>query len=326
MMIIAIVLTGVAFIACGDDEEEQQQPAAKNLANYFTVQGAETMTGSIPGNSNGVSIGEVSINSHALAGGSSPLFIASDNDIEYLYLSVKGANKYYRITPSAKKSTTMDLIILFSQNLNETFTIEVSALLADGTTTVIYTTTINYIQAGTSALQVSLSFDNEKDVDLYLVKPDGEVVYYGNHDGDWVYDQTTGTYTYAWGLDVDSNPGCSIDGINNENIFYPSSEVQSGTYQVWINMYSNCDATIATNWVVTALHEGNLITPTYGVNPSAGTYPVGEPSNPIGSSLNGALKVMEFTMNGSQLGKSSVVSPLTQSAKMKLRNAGIEVK
>lgn len=325
MMCIAMMaVLAIGFVACSDDEDPETTPApAKVLSKYFTIAGAETINGSIPQSAQSVSVGEVSMNNAAIAGGSSHVSINTDNTIQKLYANVKGSNQYYSFTPSADKSTIVDFTILFSQNLNETFTLQISALLDDGTVTALWTTTINYIAAGTGALQISLSFDNDKDVDLYVVQPDGEVIYYGNHG---MLDYVNGNYVYIYGLDLDSNPGCSIDGINNENVFYPTEYIQEGTYEVWVNMYSNCDASIPTNWIITAIHEGNLITPTYGTNPAAGVYPIGEPSNPIGSSLNGALKVMEFSVTGStpNVSKSAVKAPLTESAKMKLTNAVIK--
>ena len=40
-------------------------------------------------------------------------------------------------------------------------------------------------------------------------------------------------------LDIDSNAGCDIDGINNENIYF--SKVMNGTYKVVVNLFDKCD-------------------------------------------------------------------------------------
>jgi hypothetical protein len=170
-------------------------------------------------------------------------------------------------------------------------------------------------------LQVSLSFDNEKDIDLYVVQPDGEIIFYGNPGN---YYEKDGEIQ-GWGLDIDSNAACDIDGINNENVFYSNEYIQSGKYEVWINMYANCNEYISTNWIVTALYEGALVTTTYGRNPEYGVFSVNTPSNPISNSLDGATKVMEFTLSG-RVGQSRVSinnktpNPLTESAKIKLFN------
>lgn len=322
---IAVILA-IGFSAC-TDEEEPSQSSKVVLSQFFSIQNATVVQGTIPSTPNGASIGEVVINSTAIAGGSSHVTINSENDIQKLYVSIKGSNQYYTITPNQAKSSVFDFIILLSQSLNRSFEIQISALLANGSTTSLYTSGVTYYPTGTGGtggLQISLSFDNEKDVDLYVIQPDGTIIFYGNKGGH-ILDTITGQYVYVWGLDLDSNPGCNIDSINNENVFYPDSLVQTGAYQVWINMYSNCDTSIATNCVVTANYASQLITPTYGVNPSTHIYPIGEPSNHLASDTIGALKVMEFNISGTSGGggssKKIYKSILTESAKMKLNMA-----
>ncbi|NDW18977.1 hypothetical protein D0T53_08645 [Dysgonomonas sp. 216] len=45
-------------------------------------------------------------------------------------------------------------------------------------------------------------------------------------------------YTVYGFLDIDSNAGCDIDEVNNENIFFPKAI--KGTYKVAVNLYSKC--------------------------------------------------------------------------------------
>jgi hypothetical protein len=246
---------------------------------------------------------------------------------------VKGLNYHYVVKPTTEESTlrattteiVYTFVLLFSQNLNESFEIQITAQLSDGTIATIYTTQISYIEAGTGGLQVSLSFDNDKDVDLYVVQPDGEVIFYGNR-GEKEYNSETGKNEIVWGLDIDSNAGCIIDGINNENIFYPKEYIQSGKYEVWVNMFKNCNSSIPTNWVVNALQEGSLVSVSYGRNPANGVFPVGTPSNSIDYNLNTrAIKVMEFTMVGARVGgaRSAKTTPIIdESAVLKLKAAG----
>ncbi|MFA6932436.1 MAG: hypothetical protein WCQ30_02260 [Bacteroidales bacterium] len=313
------------FIACTNEDDPPTPTTYVALSQFFSIPNATLVQGAIPSTANGASIGDVIINSTAIPGGSSNVTINSLNDIQKLYVSIKGSNQYYTITPSATKSTVFDFVILLSQALNRSFEIQISALLADGSTSALYSSSVTYYPTGTGGtggLQVSLSFNNEKDVDLYVIQPDGDIIFYGNK-GATIYDSITGQYVYWWGLDLDSNPACNIDSINNENVFYPDTLVQTGTYQVWINMYSNCDNTIPTTCVVTANHASQLITNlTYGVNPSTHIFPIGEPSNSIGSDTTGAVKIMEFNMVGTPAGpKKAYNSKLTESAKMKLNSA-----
>lgn len=321
-IVAMLSVLAIGFTACtSDDDEKIPEKPAVVLSEYFSIQNATIVSGTIPSNPNGLSIGEVSINSTVIAGGSSQVSIATEQNIQKIYVSVKGTNHYYVISPAQLKSTVIDFIILLSQGLSKSFDIQISGLLGDGTTTSLYQSSLTFHAVGTGGLQVSLSFNNEKDVDLYVIQPDGDIIYYGNKGGT-IWDSITDEYVYWWGLDLDSNPGCSIDSINNENVFYPSSLIQTGTYQVWINMYSNCDPSIPTSCVVTALESGQLITPIYGVNPSTNVFPIGEPSNFISNDTTGAVKVMEFTIAGTQPTSKKVYNtPLTESAKMKLQRA-----
>ncbi|MEY8593960.1 hypothetical protein AALK14_21205 [Butyricimonas hominis] len=317
---------GSLMTGCSDDDEKPGILEEK----YFMVLDATYVRGGFPAATSELSVGQVNINKNVLAGGSSVVTINSEEEVSEIYVAVSGETEgYYRFDPTISRAGTnmYNVILLVSQNLEGDFTIRIATKTVNGEITKEFTTNVKYITAGTGALQVSLSFDNEKDVDLYLVKPDGAVIYYGNRDnyreGD---DETEGTEEVIYGLDVDSNAGCGIDGINNENIFYPDGYVQSGKYEVWVNMYQNCDRSIATNWVVTVIYKGALLSPTWGQNPVTGVFPVNTPSNSIGSDLNDlAVKVMEFSISDGLRAVMSLngkkLKPLPESAKLKLQQA-----
>lgn len=96
-------------------------------------------------------------------------------------------------------------------------------------------------------VQVSVSWDQPTDVDLFLQEPSGEFIFFDN-----IQSETGGR------LDLDSNPACVIDGINNENIVYSNTIPPSGTYLVAINYYDNCSVLEPTNYVVTVRANGEI--------------------------------------------------------------------
>jgi hypothetical protein len=106
-------------------------------------------------------------------------------------------------------------------------------------------------------------------VDLHLIEPEyndeyGEPVsFYNRHI---YYSNTWASYSNGE-LDLDSNPGCSLDYVNNENITYNDSTayVAAGTYKIYVDLYENCDPTIATNYVVTVFYGGALIASKSGI-------------------------------------------------------------
>lgn len=98
-----------------------------------------------------------------------------------------------------------------------------------------------FADASDGELRVSLSWDTPTDVDLYVVNPLGEEIYYGNRS-----DSQGGR------LDLDSNAGCSIDGVNQENVYWPKAP--NGEYVVRVNYWSACgdeEGGLPANWRVT---------------------------------------------------------------------------
>lgn len=314
---VLLMYVFLVILSCSDkDDGPDRNPIEKE---YFSIKEAEYVGNDFPQATGSTALNRVTMNRNVLAGGSSIVTLVSEKQITEIYIGVAGTAGYYRYVPGTARvdeTTIYPVVLLISQNLDHSFTIRIAARMADGEITEIFTSEVGYIRAGTGALQISLSFDNEKDVDLYVVQPDEEVIYYGN-EGGYNFDLDS----LLWGLDVDSNAGCAIDGINNENVFYPSDYVQAGKYEVWVNMYSNCRPEIATNWVITTIYKNELVRPTYGQNPARGVFPAGTESNPIDGKLTGALKVMEFTVSGGSravITRTAVRPPLSVSAKKKM--------
>jgi hypothetical protein len=117
-----------------------------------------------------------------------------------------------------------------------------------------YAFTVNH-QAASGDVQVSVSWDTASDVDLHVVEPkaDGnpgganEEIFYSDKEG-----PQGGT------LDLDSNAGCGIDGVNNENVTWDEVEPPAGTYRVYVDYWSACDVwgPESTHWIVTVKNCG----------------------------------------------------------------------
>ena len=100
---------------------------------------------------------------------------------------------------------------------------------------------------GTGELQVSVNWDQPVDMDLVLQEPDETVIFFGNE-----------VSPSGGMLDLDSNPGCFIDGVNNENITYDGASPPSGTYLVFVVLFSACDVLEPINFVVTVRANGSV--------------------------------------------------------------------
>ncbi len=127
------------------------------------------------------------------------------------------------------------IVVEILQEVTESFVLWVG--VADGSDEQGYPVTGEYVQIPiditpvlTGDVQVSVHWDTDNDVDLFVVEPSGEVVWHANPIS------ATGGQ-----LDLDSNALCDIDGINNENIFWPDGAAPVGEYEVWTNFYDSCD-------------------------------------------------------------------------------------
>jgi hypothetical protein len=99
---------------------------------------------------------------------------------------------------------------------------------------------VNTRAQGSRLLQVSLNWSAPVDMDLHVTVPSGEDIYYGHKEG-----LSGGT------LDLDSNAGCAIDDINNENITWADILPVLGDYQVRVDLWSACEYTRSIPYVVT---------------------------------------------------------------------------
>jgi hypothetical protein len=129
-----------------------------------------------------------------------------------------------------------------SQAIGETMTIAASIRLMDrgGAVSAPTTTALNFQSVGSGPIQVSLSFAAPVDLDLHVIAPDGSEVYYGSPRN------RTGGH-----LDLDSNAGCRIDNVDNENIVWDNAATpEGGRYVVRVAYFSACRVSAAVPYTV----------------------------------------------------------------------------
>ncbi len=95
-------------------------------------------------------------------------------------------------------------------------------------------------------LQATLTWDNDSDMDLSILEPDGNLIWFANRNS------TTGG-----NLDVDSIP-CANNLPSVENISWGEGvDIPAGTYTVGVNQFSSC--TGDANWTLTVLVGGEVV-------------------------------------------------------------------
>jgi len=89
----------------------------------------------------------------------------------------------------------------------------------------------NGIRLGTGDVQFTLTWGSTADLDLHVVDPDGDEIFYADR-----------TSSSGGELDVDSNGGCGqVSSTPVENVFWPEGESPEGTYDVVVAYYAECD-------------------------------------------------------------------------------------
>ena len=123
------------------------------------------------------------------------------------------------------------------------------------------------------------------DLDLHLIEPSLNEIYW-----DSIKSPTGGL------LDVDSNPICYMDYINSENITYSGNAVvEKGKYTIKIALFSACEVTQLTHYVVTAKIDDKLVVPSTGTNPYYGSIAASH-AQIDGDGIRGGEPVMEFNV------------------------------
>jgi hypothetical protein len=176
-------------------------------------------------------------------GGSAQVTVAiPSGSFTDIYIVVEGVDGYYQLTLPAPV-TTEDLLLTVGQKVpKQTFNLTY-AIGSTGAVGGVATVPVTVIPVGTGEVQVSVSWNVETDVDLHVVEPGDEEIYYAN------------TTSAAGGtLDLDSNPACLIDGKKNENITWANAP--SGSYTVRLDYFDSCGET-QTDYVVTVQRKGH---------------------------------------------------------------------
>lgn len=303
------------FMSCSDDDDEKGMEDS-----IITVKNGSYQSGDLP-SGNDSFISDLQVNENAINGGASLITFISSEQLSDLYVGIKGLKGYYecplnsvKITSTQGDSYEYEVTLLFNTELSEEkFAISLSAVSKSGKTNkVLHSDEIDVVEVATGKLQISLSWDQMDDVDLYLLEPDDNVVYYGNRfssdnskqtsfdfycklvekytnhstaglsmeDEDDLelldeyiedipetvdfkneikkYAEENKNSVYGF-LDLDSNAGCKIDGVNNENITY-LSKAKEGEYLVAVNLYAKCNTRPGAKYTVTVNYDGKPAT------------------------------------------------------------------
>jgi hypothetical protein len=121
------------------------------------------------------------------------------------------------------------------------------------------------IVLGTGDVQVTLRWSNLNDLDLHVIDPAGEEIFFQHR-----------TSASGGQLDVDSNAGCTSNLTEEplENIFWATGQAPHGTYYVHVRYFQQCIEQARTPFEVRFLVDGQTQTFTGEANSAGETFPV----------------------------------------------------
>lgn len=85
------------------------------------------------------------------------------------------------------------------------------------------------VHSGTGDVKVTLSFDRLHDLDLHVVEPSGDEIFYQRPQS------VTGGQ-----LDLDSGANCQPGAAHSENIFWPPGAAPAGEYRISVQNFQSC--------------------------------------------------------------------------------------
>ena len=180
-------------------------------------------------------------------------------DLDAFLVGLEGYDGHYEVAIADPTGTTA-LSLLNDPDAEladgDVLVLNVAARDLAGHVSTPETHTLTVVEVMTGDVQVALSWDLSEDLEIYVVEPSGEEIYFGHSSS------ATGGL-----LDLDSNPGCGIDGINHESISWAPGQAPRGEYEVRVNYWSNCGTTETVNYTVTVRHSGVVETFTGSFEP-----------------------------------------------------------
>ena len=262
-LILAMTLA-VPLVGCDTDPILRSAAAGSYLA-WVTANGIDgaLIEGAPPPPSSGPVV-TTPANASVITGGSVQLQISGSSPFTMVAVSVPGTAGYHLVELAAPVSTATLVVTLAGIIPTLDFDFQVSVAGTDGRFGPAASTTMHAIQVIGGDIQVSVTWNTIADVDLHVVSPNGEEVYYGS-----TRSSTGGT------LDLDANAACTTSEIFQENIGWATGTAPTGEYIVRVDYWDSCGVP-STDYVVTVNVRPGVpvtpITPGIGVRTFSGTF------------------------------------------------------
>lgn len=262
--LLAALAAALTLGACGGDDNNSPPPDGNTTQDYITAVsatvGSPTLRGGLAQLVNGVLLKPQTLqrfslvmppvtaiyhpgNPPASSGGltaegtpgSTPLLgqpfrylVTASGAFTIVYLAVDELDGYWQLTlPSGVDE--LELVITLANTPPSTDFQLRSILGYEGGVSQPITFHVQPGDLSLSDIAATLRWTGASDVDLHVIDGKGQEVYWSN------------TTTPEGGrLDLDSNPGCDIDNVNQEIISWPAGAAPAGDYRVFVQYYDEC--------------------------------------------------------------------------------------
>ena len=290
MLLRVVQIAGVALgltcvSACSDGSESPLAPTPagridiEQIASSVSAGGAAGVRrgGAPPSPGSGPRV-TATANDRVVVGGTQTISLVGESPFSTIYLLIGGRSLgllneaaggisgFYEI-PLPVAQTESSVLVTLPQEMPLTeFELQVAVASPSGVVGPFVGLSTTVLGVGTGDVQVTLAWDVNSDVDLHVVPPGGDEIFYGRRRS------STGGE-----LDLDSNAGCQIDGVRNENITWPVGAAPRGLYTVRVNYWSDCGVQ-RTNWTLRVNNGGavQLITGTFVGRGNGGALGAGQ--------------------------------------------------
>lgn len=168
-----------------------------------------------------------------------PLNLTNTNSIEGVYAQVVGSNQFFDIPLQDLNSGDAFSLGLPTNILEGTFEIAYCVYDDAGLISNVIVSPVNVVLLGTGAIQINLVWDTPTDVDLHVLTPSGEEIYFDNK-----------LDNYGGQLDRDD-----INGYGPENVFW-TDNAPDGEYFVFVHDYESTDGN--SNFTITVSSINNV--------------------------------------------------------------------
>ena len=238
---VVLVLLGACGAACGGGDRARTDTQLTGARGPDGV-AATYHAGALPAPHGALTI-TLPAAGTAINGGSAMVSVTASGDIVKVYVAIAGADGYWELLVPAG-TTVADVLLTLAQQLPDQIRITFEVEDAAGNVSAPVTMDTAIVKVGTGDIQISVTWNVDNDIDLHVIDPYGFEIYYNSNASD-----------EGGVLDLDSNPDCDIDHINNENVVWPTGTAPAGTYSVLVANYANCTS-LATTYAVTIQKKG----------------------------------------------------------------------